>query len=354
VAYKLMEAFVELTARGQARVLGALSTIQSRVDAFNERNKQLGALTAYAEQRGLKLAAEDAEKLVNVLGRGGGSAALDRWIDAQKASRRFSGELTESFKNFTLAATAGFAGATAAAVGFTAAASPAHMQTLTGSVQLLSASLGQVFLPVIEDVIDFLQDLAFWFHDLDPSTKETIATWVKWGAILLGVVVAGKAVATVLGLVSSFLGPLNAALRLAAAGFVGLGGAVKAAASGMAAFAAANPATIILGVVGAVIALAAAFGGSNEQLDRMVRNFEEMDALLAQIQSGGPLTANTLRQVFRSSNQDILQQLQLAQGNPARQRQILAEAERRLRERVEAGGTPEQAEARASIEAQRL
>src|SRR5262249_58058805 len=99
MAYKLMEAFVELTARGEARVLGALSTIQSRVDAFNARNKQLGALTVYAEKRGLKLAAEDAEKLVNVLGKGGGTAALDRWIDAQKASRKFAGEMTEAWSN---------------------------------------------------------------------------------------------------------------------------------------------------------------------------------------------------------------------------------------------------------------
>src|SRR5262249_47444284 len=149
-----------------------------------------------------------------------------------------------------------------------------HMQTLTGSVQLLSAELGTVFLPVIEDVIDFLQDLARWFEDLDPATKETISTWIRWGAVLLGVVVAGKAVAYVFGLVQGLLAPLTVAVTLATGGFAGLGVKVKEATTALLAFAAANRVTMILAVGTALAALTGALGLFRDESDDAIRRIE--------------------------------------------------------------------------------
>lgn len=363
--FQLVEAFVQMSARGQAKVLGALGTVQQRVDQFNAQNKQLSFLTDYAQQRGLKLAGDDALRLLDVLSKGGGSNALDafigqqkgdpfhqlgasleeaakkqeklkpvldyakqrglnvaaedagklaakldklgdlkafdKWIEGQVKARKNMEEMAAGFAKFQQAATVGFATLTGSIAGFVQQASPAHWQTLTGSIGLLAGSIGEAFLPAIEAAIDFIQDLDEWVRSLGPDTKKNIATWVMWGAAVLG---AAVIIPRVIGF-----------LTLMAQGLYGVGKAAFVAGRAIVAFAMANPATAILAIVAAVAALGIAFNQVGEAVENASARLDQFQEASEQLERGSPATRRQIDLAFEGRAGELGQARQAAPGS---------------------------------------
>lgn len=213
-SFQLAQAVVQLSLQGKDALTGALNIVVNQVNNFNNQ------------------------------------------VEAgNKKQKKQNSELIDALKDFQRSTTIAFAAATAAAAGFVQAASPTHWATLTGSIGLLAGSIGELFLPAVEKAIDFIQDLDEWFRNLDPATKEQIATWALWGGAILAVVVIGPRLVGLLRLVLGFLAPLNAAVVMAAGGFTGLGTSIRGATSAMMAWLAANPVTAILALAAAVAAL---------------------------------------------------------------------------------------------------
>jgi hypothetical protein len=82
-----------------------------------------------------------------------------------------------------------FATGTAAITGFAAAASPAAIDTLTGSVKLLSAQIGQSFIPIVAKASYQIQQARLFVRNLDDATKSNIVQWVLYGTAVAGAVV---------------------------------------------------------------------------------------------------------------------------------------------------------------------
>ena len=86
------------------------------------------------------------------------------------------------------------------------------IDTFTGSVKILSASIGQALLEPIALVSIKIQQLAEAFRNLDPHVKQQIGQWALWGtAISGGAMLLGRLTGVVTGLLPLF-GALKAAL----------------------------------------------------------------------------------------------------------------------------------------------
>jgi hypothetical protein len=99
--------------------------------------------------------------------------------------------------------------------GMAAAASPDVFKTLAMSFQYLTASIGLAFMPVIIEVIRWLQRAAQWVLGLDDETKAFIVTVAKW---VLGLSALAFIFGRIFNVVSMLL-PLFRALS-AAMGFL--------------------------------------------------------------------------------------------------------------------------------------
>src|ERR1043166_4457805 len=93
------------------------------------------------------------------------------------------------FQDFLHSMKVGFVASTGAIAGFTAAASPAIFDTLTGSVRLLAVQIGQAFLPYMLKASAAAQRAANWFRNLSDATKDNIAIGALAVAGLTGTVV---------------------------------------------------------------------------------------------------------------------------------------------------------------------
>jgi hypothetical protein len=71
-----------------------------------------------------------------------------------------------------------------------AAASPVAINTFTGSLQILAASIGQAFVPMLMKTSFLIQDLADWFQNLSKEQAEHITRW--------GMIIAGASAATLI------------------------------------------------------------------------------------------------------------------------------------------------------------
>ena len=110
--------------------------------------------------------------------------------------------LKDKIGDFSRSSAIGLAAATAGIAGLVAAASPETFQTFTGSIHLLSASVGQIFVPMMINVSGWLQRVAFWFHGLSGETKSNIASLALWGVGGLAAVAAGGLLIRTLAAVS--------------------------------------------------------------------------------------------------------------------------------------------------------
>lgn len=72
---------------------------------------------------------------------------------------------------------------------FGKAGSPLAFNTFSQSLDLVKARIGSSFAPAIAEGAMKLQQFAKYIRDLDPATKQSIADWIKWGAVGSGVVI---------------------------------------------------------------------------------------------------------------------------------------------------------------------
>jgi hypothetical protein len=77
-------------------------------------------------------------------------------------------------------------------------ASPAHWDTLRGSVQLLGGAIGQAFLPAAKDMAGVLQRAAAWVRGLDDGLKSNVGKILLWTAGAVGVVAVGAKIVALL------------------------------------------------------------------------------------------------------------------------------------------------------------
>ena len=121
-----------------------------------------------------------------------------------KALQRVSDSFAGLMKGFATIGSAGaqaFDALTRHALKFVAAASPVAIDTFTGSVKILSASIGQALLEPIALVSIKIQQLAEAFRNLDPHVKQQIGQWALWGtAISGGAMLLGRLTGVVTGL----------------------------------------------------------------------------------------------------------------------------------------------------------
>ncbi len=271
------------------------------------------------------------------------------------------GEIGKGLSAALALAQQGFGLLTSKVQGFVQAASPAHWDTLMGSINLVSATIGQAFLPVIEGAIDWIQDLAFEIKNLDPETKDSIVSLTLWGGAILGAIVIVPKLIGLGGLLFGVLGGVNAAVLMgargvaavsvglvgmttsaagASAGFTALGVSIRAAGASMLAFVASNPITVVLALVGAVVGLSMAFGGTSESVADLASRFETLEAILERLRGGGQLTVSELRRTFRDAPGAVEALESARRGTTLAQRQALGG---RLRQEAEAqlGGRPQ-------------
>lgn len=58
------------------------------------------------------------------------------------------------------------------------------MKSLSGTLEILVISFGEILVPVIRDVVGWLQGLADWLNGLDEGTKKMIVTIALVAAVV--------------------------------------------------------------------------------------------------------------------------------------------------------------------------
>lgn len=323
-------------------LLEALEQLDAKMESSRRRAASLSVLSSYANSRGLHLAGQDAEILGKKLEQFASLKSFDKWIDGQRQFRDNMDRIQRSVRDVTQFSAWGFAAATASITGWVQAASPAHWATLSGSIQLVSASIGTMFLPYVEQAIDYVQDLYYWFKELDPETKKSIASWTMWGVAGMAALVF---VPRLLGMLSPLLAVyrvLNGTLALgttalygwaSAAGtsaanaanmtalmstasatatttgtaFATLGAKIRSAGSAMLGFMAANPAGVVLAAVGAIYALSKAFQSAADSVETLNTRMDRMDQLADEIRGGAELNSRRFREIFATTEEEARQ-----------------------------------------------
>lgn len=256
-------------------------------------------------------------------------------------------ELKEGMQGFGNQSVVQFGIASASIMGLTRAASPVAFSTLTKSFELLSAQIGTAFLPAIMDASKWIQDAAGWVGGLDKETKQQIGTWAAYGVGLLGVVTIGPRIVGLIGtlrgmvlagdLVVASLWKMGFAAKATAVDFSVLATTGTAAAGGIGKatsalwlFTKAHPVTMVLGLVGAVLGLNAAFGGTVDKVAETTKKIGELEALLNRMRQsgarGGPISSRDLQ---RALPYDVRRRLEDA--SPEERERILQEQEGRSR-----------------------
>lgn len=191
---KLAELYLEISTKGD--YAAALNSIKDKMAAVNQQADNLQKMMANPAVIGnlARIA-----KVQNDIG-----------IAVQKALNP-SKEFQESIKGWSSAINAGamaLGGLSAAATGAAAAASPMVWETFTGSVRLVTASIGSAFIPALIEVSAWLQKTARWIQSLDQDQLKSIGRWIIWGgAIALAIPI----LVTIGKLVAAFIIGLNAA-----------------------------------------------------------------------------------------------------------------------------------------------
>lgn len=120
-----------------------------------------------------------------------------------------------------------FLGLQAGMLAAVAAASPGVFDQFKLAVADTGAVIGQALIPVVREMTGWIREFADWFLNLDDTTKQAVASFVKWGLVLSGVAfVLPKIVGAVMMLgaaIKAMLSPIGlvvVAIAAMAAGFI--------------------------------------------------------------------------------------------------------------------------------------
>ena len=130
-----------------------------------------------------------------------------------------------------------------------------QMEILMSQLQELAISVGDILMPVIRTVVDWLQRVMDWLNSLEEDTKNTIVT--------IAAIVAA-------------IGPLLIVIGNVAGGvkkIIDLWPMLKGLAAGIKAFAAANPIVLIIAAIVALVALIATKGDEIQAILQKVDDF---------------------------------------------------------------------------------
>lgn len=311
-------------AQGLEAAAAALGVVGARMDVLGAKSRVLQPLVEYARASGLQLRGtrEEADRLAAALARVKTPEGFDSWLRGQKNLQ----EMTAAVVKFQATAQTAFSQGRSMLERLVQAASPAHWDTLQGSISLVATALGEAFLPFVEMAVDWLQDLAFWIKGLDPETKKNIATWIMWGGAVLGAVVVGSKIVGIIQGVMSLLGPVASAVRLAGSAFSLLGPAIGRAGSALSAFMMAHPIAFFVGIAAAVAGVIAAFSGANSELAELAGRLDNLRETEERLRGGGQVTRADVRRLAP----EVQERLNAAGGNQERQQAVLRAEEARL------------------------
>lgn len=108
-------------------------------------------------------------------------------------------ELGKSFDSMAGKATAAFASLSGTLLATTRAASPQVFDVFSGSLGALSKVIGATLAPVLIDLTTYVVQAIKWWAELDTGTKQNIQTFVKWGIVITGAIVAFNTLYSVFG-----------------------------------------------------------------------------------------------------------------------------------------------------------
>lgn len=135
-----------------------------------------------------------------------------------------------------------------------------QLTLLKGQLETLGVSLGEILVPIIRDVVSFIQKIVDWLNKLSPGMKEAI---VKIGLIVAAagplLIVIGKivtAVGSIMTLAPKFVSMFNTIKTAAGV----LGGGLKALWAVMMA----NPITLVIAAIAAIVAAFIYFWNTSE------------------------------------------------------------------------------------------
>lgn len=201
----------------------------------------------------------------------------------------------------------------------------AAVQTFMGSIKLLTTEIGNLFIPALQQVSMYIQDVYRWIAGLDEGTKSNIRYWVGWGVAIISTAAAIKVVIAVLS-------PLVTILL-----------AVRGAMMTLWAVSLAHP---FLAIATAVAVVAVAFLGMSSSMSRATESviqhlaqLRKMEELIERLRKGGPVTYEDFQgnQFTPEERRRILD----TEGKPEERRRVLTEmrndyGNRRLQQEVPA------------------
>jgi len=134
-----------------------------------------------------------------------------------------------------------------------------QLSQLHNTVMETAETFGAIFVPQLQKVSTFLQNLAMYLQHLTPEMKQQIIHWAEVGAAIAAVIAFGPAIATFVG--------------TCVAGFVAIAGAVFSLGAALIALVTSPIAIVIAGLATLVTAFAYAIGGGNTFVERTVSGF---------------------------------------------------------------------------------
>ncbi len=116
-----------------------------------------------------------------------GYEAAKTQLSALAAKAKESGD---AFKTIGQMGAAGFATATASIAGFLSAADPYRFTIFTQKLEILSIHIGRIFIPLLIQVTDWLDQVINYFRSMSDEQREQILYWTKVVLVILGVIAA--------------------------------------------------------------------------------------------------------------------------------------------------------------------
>lgn len=161
--------------------------------ALAQKNKEVEALEKSLTPATAMLKETERRPLTNELKKasqswGNLSKGFDKFVKGWDSFNKKIDETTKKISGFAIGGGAVGAGA----VGLATSASPLAASTLSGSIQLLTTTVGSTFLPLVKQLSFALQDAAKYWRNLNPEIKENILQITKMIAVA-GVAAAGLA-----------------------------------------------------------------------------------------------------------------------------------------------------------------
>lgn len=308
-----------------ASVLGTLGTRQEALATGIKPQTQRGPMLGQAQDN-LRLLAEaqvrktatgdvglqDLEKsakAVEILSKG-----MDGTAKKTKDAGTEAKNLGKALQDVTRGATIGFAALSATIMSTVSAGAPAAYDTLTQSLSLLSAQIGQALMPVVLQAADYIQDLADWFGNLDEATKEQIGSIAKWAAISLGAVMVAGQLATAIKLV--------VAAGMGIYTLLGPWGLLAAA---------------VGAVVGVVLKLSGAFNAAGQSIERMAASAGTLAGIKEKLAGGGSLSKSDVQETLTGEEERRLREAK----TPEERKKIAGEMLRKESPPLELPGGPQ-------------